>query len=359
MEHYGLTLKELINGCNTVQENPFQAIIHSLRPEAQEGRYRVMGLYRRGKIYWYTIMQDGTRIQESLKTDNKKLADKLYAKVLTDIVEGRYFDSVKAKSTTFDEMTDRYLKEHAHTRDFITTKAIAEYRNMRLQSVKPATIYQELALLRRMFNVAIKEWAWFKDNPVSRLSFSVGNRNARDRWLTLDEEQLLLEKATNPVWLRSLLMVALHTGMRRGEILDLRWKNIDLLTRLIRVVKTKNGEKRSVPMSNTLFTLFQDMKVRDISGRVFPISKSSVRHAFDDTVEKAGLEDFRFHDLRHTFATRLVQNGVDVFKVKELLGHKTITMTMRYAHHYPESLRSSVEVLDTCYNSATFGVVCN
>ncbi len=331
-----------------------------------------MGLYRRGKFFWFRISYQGNRIQESFKTDNKKLAEKLYAKVLTDIVEGRYFETAKAKTIQFQDMTDKYLKEHAHSRDSrtvktllnffsgyviyqIKTKAIAEYRSMRLKTVKPATVYQELALLRRMFNVAIKEWEWCKDNPVSRLSFSVGNRNARDRWLTIEEEKLLLEKATNPDWLRSLLMVALHTGMRRGEILDLRWQNVDLLNRLIRIVKSKNGEKRSIPMSNTLVNLFKSMTVRDISGRVFPISGSSLRHAFDKTAEKAKLEDFRFHDLRHTFATRLVQNGVDLYKVKELLGHKTITMTMRYAHHYPESLRSSVEVLDTCYNSATFG----
>jgi integrase len=335
-----------------------------------------MGLYHRGKFFWFSITYQGERIQESLKTDNRKLAEKLYAKVLTDIVEGRYFETAKAKTIQFQDMTDKYLKEHAHSRDTltvktlmmffsgymiaqITTKAIAEYRNMRLKSVKPATVYQELALLRRMFNVAIKEWEWFKDNPVSRLSFSVGNRNARVRWLTMEEEKLLLEKATNPAWLRSLLTVALHTGMRRGEILDLRWQNVDLLKRLIRIVKSKNGEMRSIPMSNTLVNLFKEMNVRDISGRVFPISKSSVRHAFDKVVEKVNLKDFRFHDLRHSFATRLVQNGVDLYKVKELLGHKTITMTMRYAHHYPESLRSSVEVLDHCYNSATFGVMSN
>jgi len=330
-----------------------------------------MGLYHRGKFFWFSITYQGNRIQESLKTDNRKLAEKLYAKVLTDIVEGRYFETAKAKTIQFQDMTDKYLKEHAHSRDSrtvetlltffagyviyqIKTKVIAEYRSMRLKSVKPATVYQELALLRRMFNVAIKEWEWCKDNPVSRLSFSVGNRNARDRWLTMEEEKLLLEKATNPFWLRSLIMVALHTGMRRGEILDLRWQNVDLLKRLIRIVKSKNGEKRSIPMSNTLFNLFKEINVRDISGRVFPISGSSLRHAFDKVTEKASLEDFHFHDLRHTFATRLVQNGVDLYKVKELLGHKTISMTMRYAHHYPESLRSSVEVLDNCYNSATF-----
>jgi len=330
-----------------------------------------MGLYRRGKFFWFSIAYQGDRIQESLKTDNKKLAEKLCAKVLTDIIEGRYFESAKAKTTKFEEMTAKYLKEHSHSRDArtvktlltffsgywlsqIKTRVVAEYRNKRLESVKPATVYQELALLRRMFNVAIREWEWVKDNPVSRLSFSVGNKNARDRWLTLDEEKLLLEKATNPFWLRSLLMVALHTGMRRGEILELKWQNVDLLIRAVRVVRSKNGEKRTIPMSKTLYALFKRINVVDISGRVFPISGSSARHAFDKVVEKAGLENFRFHDLRHTFATRLVQNGVDLYKVKELLGHKTIIMTMRYAHHYPESLRSSVEVLDNCYISATF-----
>ena len=94
----------------------------------------------------------------------------------------------------------------------------------------------------------------------------------------------------------------------------------------------------------------------DISGRVFPIAVRSLRAAYDKTLRKAKIENFTFHDLRHTFATRLVQNGVDLYKVKELLGHKSLTMTMRYAHHYPESLRSSVEVLDSCYNCATFGV---
>lgn len=268
-----------------------------------------MGLYHRGNFFWFSISYQGKIIQEFFKTDNRKLAEKLYAKVLTEIVEGRYFETAKTKTIQFQDMTDKYLKEHAHSRDSlsvknllmffsgymiaqITTKAISEYRSMRLKTVKPATVYQELALLRRMFNVAIKEWEWCKDNPVSRLSFSLGNRNARDRWLTMEEEKSLLEKATNPDWLRSLLIVALHTGMRRGEILDLRWQNVDMLKRLIRIVKSKNVEKRSIPMSNTLVNLFKDMNVRDISGRVFPISKSSLRHICDKVVDKLNLEDF-------------------------------------------------------------------
>jgi integrase len=199
-----------------------------------------MGIYMRGKTYWFTYTHGGKRVQRSLETGNRRLAERIFSKVVTDIIERRYFEAALAKTTKFDAMAEKYLAEHAHARDSytmrhligffkgltlfeITTPLVAQYRQMRLQSVKPGTVYQELALLRRMFNVAIKEWGWLHDNPVARLSFSVGNRNARDRWLTLDEEHALLEHATNPPWFRTLLTVALHTGMRRGEILNLSW----------------------------------------------------------------------------------------------------------------------------------------
>jgi len=337
-----------------------------------------MGLYRRGETYWFTLMHDGQRIRESLKTDNRKLAEKVYAKKLVDIVEGRYFEATTARTTTFDEMVEKYLSKHAHSRDGytkkplldffggmmlsqITTPLVADYQDERLEEVKEATVYQELSLLRRMFNVARKRWKWVKDNPVSDgdLSFSVGSRNARDRWLTVEEEDTLLEKATNPVWLRALLITALHTGMRRGELLALTRKDIDFPRRLVRVERSKNGEKRSIPMSQTLYETLGTIKVQDISGTLFPIAIRSLRAAYDETLAKAGITNFHFHDLRHTFATRLVQNGVDLYRVQKLLGHKSIAMTQRYAHHYPESLRSSVEVLDACYKSATLREECN
>jgi hypothetical protein len=134
-----------------------------------------MGLYRRGKTFWFNIMYEGRRYQESLKTDNRKLAEKLYAKIFMDIIEGSHFEKAFAKSVRFEEMTEKYLAEYAHWRDphtikrlsvvfkglslsEITPRVIADYRRKRLETVKPATVYQELALLRRMFNVAIREW---------------------------------------------------------------------------------------------------------------------------------------------------------------------------------------------------------
>ena len=119
--------------------------------------------------------------------------------------------------------------------------------------------------------------------------------------------------------------------------------------------KSKNGEKRSIPTYKPLYNVLSRMKARGISGRVFSIAVGSLREAFPKVLERAGIKSFTFHDLRHTFATRLVQNGVDIYKIKELLGHKTIAVTMRYAHHYPESLRSSVELLDIYYNFTTIG----
>jgi integrase len=123
---------------------------------------------------------------------------------------------------------------------------------------------------------------------------------------------------------------------------------------------TKNKEKRTIPLNQTVLKLLKDKsRIVSISGYVFVsesgtrIDASNLRRAFNSAEQRAGIEDFRFHDLRHTFATRLVQAGVDLYVVKQLLGHKSITMTMRYAHHYPESLRSGVEVLDKNYNSAT------
>jgi len=328
-----------------------------------------MGLTLRGEIYWFRKTIDGKRIQVSLNTNNKKSAEKIAAKILTDLIEGRYFEKIKAKEISFAQMVEKFMKKYGKSRHEtslkhllpvfgnlaladVTTEKISDYIDERLESVKPATVYQDFALMRRMFNVARREWKWTRENPAADLSFTVGNKNARDRWLSLDEERKLLNSAS-PHWLRSMILVALYTGMRRGEILSLKWSSVHLKRMLLTVERSKNGEKRSIPMSKTLMSLLTKPKVIAISNSVFPHSVGAVKDAFPRAREKAGIKDFRFHDLRHTFATRLVQNGVDLYKVKELLGHKTLAMTMRYAHHCPESLRSSIEVLDNWYDSGT------
>jgi integrase len=149
------------------------------------------------------------------------------------------------------------------------------------------------------------------------------------------------------------MVFPLNTGLREGELVNLSWKDgIDLLRKTVVVVESKNGEKRTIPMNKKIFEMLRrKSRVRPMHGRVFYWEKGSlnvyvIQYQFKKACRKAGIEDLHFHDLRHTFATRLIQAGVDLYTVQRLLGHKTPGMTQRYAHHSTESLRSSVEVLD-------------
>jgi integrase len=343
-----------------------------------------MGLFQRKKmqkkkIWYFAIMRDGRRVQRSTGTSNKKLAQDIYDNALSDIVKKKWFKNEKARTTKFHELWEHYRRRYEKKRDVTSSKQLLPYfGDMKLAEItsedvenyildrqesplNPAdsTIYQEFSLGRRMFNVARKVWKWTSENPFADIFVKemLDLDNGRDRWLRHEEERILMEKADRPIYLRDLIIFAIHTGCRRGEILSLNWEdNINLFTRTIKVRISKRKKKdkgnlnkkfKTIPMSDTLFQmLLNRSKVIHISGRVFPISSSSARHAFDEAVKSACLENFRFHDLRHTFATRLVQAGVNLYVVKELMGHESIKTTERYAHHYPESLRPSVMVLD-------------
>jgi len=329
-----------------------------------------MGLYRRGKIFWFTTTRNGRRIQKSTKTSNKRLAEEIFTRVRSDIIEGSFFEKQKARSTTFRELAARYMERYQKQRDpfsikrllasfgdltlaGITSTEVEDYIEKRLHEVKLSTVYKEFALGRRMLNVARKKWKWIRDNPFSDVEFPSIN-NERDRWLTVQEEQNLLVSVKQE-WLRDIIIFAIHTGCRMGEILSLTWKdNVDMQRKVITIQASKGGIKKAIPISNYLYEmLLNQSKISHISGKVFPFKRSTLKDAFQNAIEGSGIVNFHFHDLRHTFATRLVQGGVDLYAIQKLLGHKTIRMTERYAHHYPESLRPSINVLDDCYKSAT------
>ena len=335
-----------------------------------------MGLYRRpqGKVWWMCFMYQGRQVRRSTGTADRRLAEKILGKVNVQIVEGRYLDIQEEQTKTFDELIDRYLLEHAskksqprHYQGYcnslkaffggrtlaeITPKLIVEYKNRRYAAgLKPASINRELANLKKAFNLAVREWEWCRENPVSRVSMEREN-NQRDRWLSVEEEARLLQ-ACAP-WLHDLVTFALHTGMRMGEILELTWRGVDINRRTVMVFRSKNGERRTIPINHTVLSVLKEKaKVRSLNtdvvfcSKVFtPMESGHLRRSFRLALRKAKIEDFHFHDLRHTFATRLVQAGVDIYKVQRLLGHKSPIMTQRYAHHYPESLRDGVDILD-------------
>jgi integrase len=340
-----------------------------------------MGLVKRGEVWWMYFSYQGKQVRKSTGTADRRLADAILSKVKVQIVEGQYFERAAAQSHTFTELMDRYEHEHVarklrhrglkgymkNLRAFfgneiladITPKQIVAYKNKRYEDgVAPATINRELANLKKAFNLAMREWEWCDQNPVARVSMEKEN-NKRDRWLTQDEEIRLLS-ACAP-WLRDLVLFALHTGMRMGEILELTWRGVDFTRRTVTVFRSKNGERRTIPVNETvLHVLKEKSKVRSLAlDRVFcskvftPMESGHLRRSFRLALSKAKIEEFHFHDLRHTFATRLVQAGIDLYKVQQLLGHKSPIMTQRYAHHYPESLRDGVEILDRPRESST------
>ncbi len=333
-----------------------------------------MGLVKRGNVWWMSFVYQGKQVRRSTGTSDKRLAEAILAKVKVKIIEGRFFDRLEENERTFAEMMERYQAEHAvkkasqrtykgsiknmlpffgqYTLAEVTPKRIVQYKAKRYaEGVKPATINRELAIMKNAFNIAIREWEWCRDNPVRRVSMEK-EHNTRDRWLT-DQEETRLVKACPP-WLRDIVTFALHTGMRMGEILSLTWEGVDLFRKTVTVFRSKNGERRTIPVNQTVFDLLKGKaRVRPLktnlvfpSEALTPIEGGHLRRAFRAALKAGEVADFRFHDLRHTFATRLVQAGIDLYKVQRLLGHKSGLMTQRYAHHWPESLRDGVEILD-------------
>ncbi len=335
-----------------------------------------MGLFKRGRVWWMRFNYQGRQIRRSTETMEKRLAEKIHAKVLTQITEGKWLERPVGADKTFREMMEKYEKERfselssgsrrgcksyleglvaffgVYTLAEVTPRLINEFKQMRkAQGVKPATINRQMTIMKRAYNIAMREWEWADGNPVAKVSCEKTN-NARDRWLTLEEEKRLLDAC--PPWLRDIVVFALNTGMRLGEILSLAHKGVDLSRMTVTVFQSKNGERRTIPTNRTVLELLKaKTKIRSLkTDLVFytqnhtPYHPCNLRRSFNQATKEAGLEDFRFHDLRHTFATKLVQSGVDLYKVGKLLGHKDIRMTQRYSHHYPESLRDGVEILD-------------
>jgi integrase len=316
----------------------------------------------------------GKFVRKSTEVTDQKLAKRIYDKVRGEIAQDRWFESLPGEDKTFREMMEKFQYEYfsnlasfkscksyinglvAFFGDYtvleITPRLISEFKIRRkAEGVKTATIHRQIGIMKTAYNLAMREWEWCNVNPVAKVSLGKLD-NKRDKWLTPQEEERLLE--ASPVWLQEIVIFAINTGMRISEILSLTWKEVDLFRKTIIVLKSKNNRKRTIPINETIFGLIKTKaKGRSIKTDLIfhtkshnPINRNNVGRAFRSTVKKVGINDFRLHDLRHTFATRLVQAGIDLYKVQLLLGHVTPTMTQRYAHHHPESLRDGVRVLD-------------
>jgi len=227
---------------------------------------------------------------------------------------------------------------------------VERYVAARRQEVAPATVNRELAFLRRVYNVAIADQK-ADTNPVSSKVFFREN-NQRVRFLT-DEEEARLAAVLDPGH-RAMVCVAIHTGLRPSEQFHLRWEHVDFTNGILTVPRSKHGEVRRIPMNDTVRDILRALPSRLKSAYVFPSATGEtpldghnvVRRLFVPALAAAGIDGFRWHDLRHTFASRLTMAGVDLRTVQELMGDKTLAMTLRYAHLSPAHQLDAVQRLN-------------
>ncbi len=336
-----------------------------------------MGLYKRGLIWWMSFTHNGEQVRRSTETEDKKLATRIFDKLKGEIAEGKWFERQPGEEYTFKDLMEKYMKEYSsvnkaassHKRDKsladhllkvfkdcylldITAAMISDYKvQRRSEGAAPRTINYELTLMSHAFNVAIREWEWIDANPIKKVKKEKVD-NGIERWLTQEEERRLLK--ASPKWLQDIIIFAIHTGLRQSEILDLKWPQVDMVRKTILILEQKNGDVDTLPLNETAFGVMKEKSSHNLSpcDIVFPsnngtrMSNRNLFRAFINATDRAKIEKLRFHDLRHTFATRLVQAGVGIYEVQMLGRWRSASMVRRYAHHNPESLRSSIKVMD-------------
>ena len=220
----------------------------------------------------------------------------------------------------------------ARARDKLTSRGLSGKR------LSPATVKRYLTIISSALSAATKEWFWMEDNPCRKVVLPPQPRG-RVRFLDEEEKHRLLAtcKASSDARLYPLVVLALCTGARRGELLSLTWKDIDLDRDVAVIHHSKNGERRALVLSGLAKQILSErVRLRRVGsdlvfsrrthGAPFPY------YAWDRARETAGIEDFRFHDLRHTFASYLAMSGATLAELAEALGHKTLSMVKRYAH---------------------------
>src|SRR2546427_3901212 len=330
-------------------------------------------IYRRGQSWCVGFTVNGRRVRETVGP-NKKIAQKVLSLRMTQVLEHRFFPPKRQLGRMpFKDFAQMYLERAgpllksirternrvlAWAREFgtrplgqITRTEIEAWRRERMSKCRPATINRDLSRLRHMLNIAV-EWELLEESPMKGMKFLREN-NARTRYLSVGECHRLIDSCMAP-HIRAIVTVALHTGMRLGEILNLRWQDLDLSSGFILVRDSKNGQARQVPMDSMISTLLrswprlsdQDIVFTSVltGGRIV-----DVRTGFLNACKRAGLTDLHFHDLRHTFASQFVMSGGSLYTCQRVLGHKSITMTQRYAHLSPTYKIKAIDRMNTLW----------
>lgn len=310
-------------------------------------------------------------------TDAKRWAQQTEAAIR----EGRYFKTAKARKHTLQQLIDRYIKEELpkkseninqksqlewwaselgdYTLADITPDKIAECRDKLLSGTSsheykfaPATVVRYMAALSHAFTVAVREWQWLDDSPMRKVRKPSLPRG-RVRFLNDDERKSLLEacRESDNEYLYPIVVLALSTGMRKSEILNLAWDVIDPVKNRITLYHTKNREVRVLPLAGHALEQIESIERLEESNLVFPGKADpsrpiDIRPSWEAALKKAEVDNFRFHDLRHSAASYLAMNGASLAEIAEVLGHKTLQMVRRYAHLSEAHTTSVVESMN-------------
>jgi len=343
----------------------------------KDKKQEIKGLYRRGQVYWVAYKaSDGSVTRESTGEKSREEAEYFLANRRKQVRDGEIIEARKRKNNKFAELAKDYLEWAERQKSFrdkrllvkqlvdrfgtlkvsdLNTKIIEQWQSVQLRGNMPATVNRKLTVLKHMINKGT-DWGMATEDTLKRVYKvkQLKEENTRLRFLNIEECQTLIDCCAEH--LRPIVTVALHTGMRLSEILNLKWSQVDLKHGFILLDITKNGERREIPIDNTLTMMFNSM-LRGFESKYVFTGKDgdpykSVKRSFSTALKKAGITDFRFHDLRHTFASHLVMASVDLTSVKELLGHKSLAMTTRYAHLSPSHKRKAVNTLDNVLNES-------
>ena len=308
--------------------------------------------------------------------DTKAEAEAWARKVESEIDRGQHTDHRVAESITFSQCLTRYyneisVKKKSHSQEkarirwlldhplakrsigSLRAEDFARYRDARLKEVAPATARLELALISHLFTTAIREWAvGLTANPI-RMIAKPRVKNERNRRLEGDEEARLFAAidaiAATPiprsvihpkVWFRPLVVVALETGMRQGELLSMTWDNLRAADRFVLLPDTKNGDARRVPLTRAALAAIETLP--RLGDHVFPISAEVVKNFWNRAISDADIEDFHFHDLRHEATSRMARK-LPMHDLMKVTGHKTAAMLSRYYHPVPADLAAALD----------------
>ena len=296
---------------------------------------------------------------------SKPEAQEWATKTEYELNNGLFINRTEAERIQFSALIDRYLTEVSPSKKGfkqesprlnalkktigqfrvlqIQGKHIAEYRDARLKMGKSnSAVLNELSLISQVFEMAIKEWSIPINNNPCTLIKKPKQSQGRERRLSIDEEQRLLNvsKASRAPLLHPLIIIALETGMRLGELLSLTWCNIDTSKRVAYLPITKNGERRTVPLSSKAINTLNCIPRNNVTPRVFWswAAKDGVANVWRRTCNKANIIDLHFHDLRHEATSRLFERGLNMIEVSSITGHKTLQMLKRYTHLKAEDL---------------------